>query len=139
MGIQAGAKLGRMFPATWVILVALILAVIAGAGLVFIANQDPTIVSVIPLMAIFMVSFGVSVTPLQTIALQGHGAEAGTAASVLGVMTSITATLAAPLYPIFGSETTEGLGIAIFITHLVAIAIFFLVVRPKSVPALTRE
>jgi DHA1 family bicyclomycin/chloramphenicol resistance-like MFS transporter len=138
-GIQAGAKLGRIFPATWVILLALILAVIAGAGLVYIANQDPTIVAVIPLMAIFMVSFGMSVTPLQTIALQGHGSEAGTAASVLGVMTSITATLAAPLYPIFGSETTEGLGIAIFITHLVAIAIFFLVVRPKSVPALIRE
>ena len=139
MGIQAGAKLGRMFPATWVILLALVLAVFAGAGLVFIANQEPTIFVVIPIMAIFMVSFGVSVTPLQTIALQGHGSEAGTAASVLGVMTSITATLAAPLYPIFGSATTEGLGIAIFITHLVAIAIFFLIVRPKSVPALIRE
>ncbi|CAB4555071.1 MAG: MFS transporter [Actinobacteria bacterium] len=138
-GIQAGAKLGRMFPATWVILLALVLAVVAGIGLVTISNQNPTIFAVVPIMAIYMVSFGVSVTPLQTIALQAHGSEAGTAASVLGVMTSLTATLAAPLYPIFGSETTEGLGLAILITHLLAIAIFFLVVRPNSVPALIKD
>ena len=139
MGIQAGAKLGRMFRATWVILVALILAVLAGFGLFSIANQNPGIESVIPLMAVFMVSFGMTITPIQTIALQGHGSEAGTAASVLGVMTSLTASLAAPLYPIIGSATTEGLGLSIMLSHLAAIAIFFLVVRPKSVPALIKD
>lgn len=139
VGIQAGAKLGRMFRATWVILVALILAVLAGLGLFTISNQNPGIESVIPLMAVFMVSFGMTITPIQTIALQGHGSEAGTAASVLGVMTSLTASLAAPLYPIIGSSTTEGLGLSIMLSHLAAIAIFFLVVRPKSVPALIKD
>ena len=139
VGIQAGAKLGRMFRATWVILVALILAVLAGLGLFTISNQNPGIESVIPLMAVFMVSFGMTITPIQTIALQGHGSEAGTAASVLGVMTSLTASLAAPLYPIIGSSTTEGLGLSIMLSHLAAIAIFFLVVRPKSVPALIQD
>ena len=139
LGIQAGAKLGRMFRATWVILAALILAVLAGFGLFSIAGQNPGIESVIPLMAVFMVSFGMSITPIQTIALQGHGSEAGTAASVLGVMTSLTASLAAPLYPIIGSSSTEGLGLAIMLSHLAAIAIFFLVVRPKSVPALIKD
>ena len=139
LGIQAGAKLGRMFRATWVILASLILAVAAGVGLFTIANQNPGIETVIPLMAMFMISFGMTITPIQTIALQGHGSEAGTAASVLGVMNSLTAALAAPLYPILGSATTEGLGIAIALSHLAAIAIFFLVVRPKSVPALIKD
>ena len=139
VGIQAGAKLGRMFRATWVILASLILAVAAGLGLFSIANQNPGIETVIPLMAMFMISFGMTITPIQTIALQGHGSEAGTAASVLGVMNSLTAALAAPLYPILGSATTEGLGIAIALSHLAAIAIFFLVVRPKSVPALIKD
>lgn len=139
VGIQAGAKLGRMFRATWVILIALILAVLAGFGLFTISNQNPGIESVIPLMAVFMVSFGMTITPIQTIALQGHGSEAGTAASVLGVMTSLTASLAAPLYPMIGSSTTEGLGLSIMLSHLAAIAIFFLVVRPKSVPALIKD
>jgi MFS transporter, DHA1 family, multidrug resistance protein len=139
VGIQAGAKLGRMFRATWVILIALILAVLAGLGLFTISNQNPGIESVIPLMAVFMVSFGMTITPIQTIALQGHGSEAGTAASVLGVMTSLTASLAAPLYPMIGSSTTEGLGLSIMLSHLAAIAIFFLVVRPMSVPALIKD
>jgi DHA1 family bicyclomycin/chloramphenicol resistance-like MFS transporter len=139
LGIQAGAKLGRMYRATWVILASLILAVIAGISLYSIANQNPGIESVIPLMALFMTSFGMTITPIQTIALQGHGSEAGTAASVLGVMNSLTAAFAAPLYPIIGSETTAGLGIAIMLSHLAAIAIFFLIVRPKSVPALIRD
>ena len=139
LGIQAGAKLGRMYRATWVILASLILAVGAGFGLFTIANQNPGIESVIPLMALFVLSFGMTITPIQTIALQGHGSEAGTAASVLGVMNSLTAALAAPLYPILGSATTEGLGIAIALSHLAAIAIFFLVVRPKSVPALIKD
>jgi MFS transporter, DHA1 family, multidrug resistance protein len=139
LGIQAGAKLGRMFRATWVILASLILAVAAGFGLFTIANQNPGIETVIPLMAVFMISFGMTITPIQTIALQGHGSEAGTAASVLGVMNSLTAAFAAPLYPILGSATTEGLGLAIVLSHLAAIAIFFLVVRPKSVPALIKD
>jgi DHA1 family bicyclomycin/chloramphenicol resistance-like MFS transporter len=139
LGIQAGAKLGRMFRATWVILASLILAVIAGFGLYSIANQNVGIEVVVPLMAVFMISFGMTITPIQTIALQGHGSEAGTAASVLGVMNSLTAALAAPLYPIIGSANTGGLGIAIMLSHLAAIAIFFLVVRPKSVPALIKD
>ena len=139
MGIQAGAKFGRMFRATWVILVSLILAVLAGIGLFLIANQNPGIESVVPLMAVFMFSFGMTITPIQTIALQGHGSEAGTAASVLGVMNSLTAAFAAPLYPLIGSETTQGLGISILLSHLAAIAIFFFVVRPRSVPALIKD
>jgi len=138
MGIQAGSKLGRMFRATWVIFAALVLGVASGFGLFAISNQNPGIATVIPMMALFMISFGLTITPIQTIALQGHGSEAGTAASVLGVMNSLTAALAAPLYPIIGSEKTGGLGLTILISHLVAIAIFFLVVRPRTVPALIK-
>jgi hypothetical protein len=54
-------------------------------------------------------------------------------------MNSLTAALAAPLYPLIGSANTGGLGIAIMLSHLAAIAVFFLVVRPKSVPALIKD
>ena len=139
LGIQAGAKLGRMFTAHWVIFGALVLAVVSGIGLYLIGSMDVGIESVLPLMAMFLVSFGVTITPIQTLALQGHGAEAGTAASVLGVMNSVTVAIAAPLYPLIGSDTTTGLGLTVLITHLAAIAVFFLVVRPGSVPNLVKE
>lgn len=139
LGIQAGAKLGRMFTAHWVIFGALVLAVTSGIGLYLIGSMEVGIEIIIPFMATFMVSFGMTITPIQTMALQGHGSEAGTAASVLGVMNSITVAAAAPLYPIIGSATTTGLGLTILITHLLAIAVFFIVVRPGSVPELVKE
>jgi MFS transporter, DHA1 family, multidrug resistance protein len=139
LGIQVGAKLGRMFKAHWVIFGALALAVIAGIGLYLIGSMDVGIETVVPIMAMFMVSFGMTTTPIQTIALQGHGAEAGTAASVLGVMNSFIAAVSAPLYPIIGSVTTTGLGITVLLAHLGAIAVFFLVVRPGSAPELVKE
>lgn len=139
LGIQAGAKLGRMFTAHWVIFGALVLAVASGIGLYLIGSMEVGIEIIIPFMATFMVSFGMTITPIQTMALQGHGSEAGTAASVLGVMNSITVAAAAPLYPIIGSATTTGLGLTILITHLLAIAVFFIVVRPGSVPELVKE
>jgi DHA1 family bicyclomycin/chloramphenicol resistance-like MFS transporter len=139
LGIQVGAKLGRMFKAQWVVFGALVLAVVAGTGLFAIGSMDVGIETVIPLMAMFLVSFGVTITPIQTIALQGHGSEAGTAASVLGVMNSATAALSAPLYPLIGSATTTGLGITVALTHLAAIGVFFFVVRPSSVPTMAKE
>ena len=139
MGIQAGAKLGRLFKAQWVVFASMVLGAVAGAALFVIGPTGAGIETVVPLMAVFMISFGMSITPIQTIALQGHGSEAGTAASVLGVMNSFTAALAAPLYPIIGSQTTTGLGITVLLAHLLAIVVFFVVVRPNSVPELVKE
>jgi DHA1 family bicyclomycin/chloramphenicol resistance-like MFS transporter len=139
LGIQVGAKLGRIFRAQWVVFAALVMAVVAGAGLYLVGSMNVGIETVLPIMAVYMASFGMSITPIQTIALQGHGSEAGTAASVLGVMNSFVAAAAAPLYPLIGSETTTGLGITILIAHMIAIAVFFLVVRPRSVPDLVKE
>jgi len=116
-----------------------VLAVEAGTGLYLIGSMDAGIETVVPLMAMFLVSFGMTITPIQTIALQGHGSEAGTAASVLGVMNSATAALSAPLYPLIGSATTTGLGITVALTHLAAIGVFFFVVRPSSVPTMAKE
>jgi DHA1 family bicyclomycin/chloramphenicol resistance-like MFS transporter len=139
LAIQAGAKLGRMFKPQWVIFAALVLAVIAGMGLFVTGSMDVGIEVVVPLMGLFLISFGLTITPVQTIALQGHGSEAGTAASVLGVMNSLTAALFAPVYPLIGTATTTGLGFVIVATHLAAIGVFFLVVRPGSVPAMVKE
>jgi DHA1 family bicyclomycin/chloramphenicol resistance-like MFS transporter len=101
--------------------------------------MDVGIETVVPIMALFLISFGMTITPIQTIALQGHGSEAGTAASVLGVMNSVTAALSAPLYPLIGSATTIGLGITVALAHLGAIGVFFFVVRPSNVPTMAKE
>lgn len=138
-GIQLGARLGARFKAHWVVFAALALATLAGSGLYIVGTLSSGLSSVLPLVAVYMFSFGLTVTPVQTIALQGHGSEAGTAASVLGVMTAFTAAIAGPIYPLVGSASSANLGIAIALCHLVAILAFFFVLRPNKVPELIKD
>jgi DHA1 family bicyclomycin/chloramphenicol resistance-like MFS transporter len=138
-GIQVGAFIGRIYNPQWVILAALVLAGMSGAGLYLVGLASAPLWTVVALVSLFVFTFGLAITPIQTIALQGHGSEAGTAASVLGVVNSFTAAIGAPLYPIVGSESSVNLGITIFLAHVVAIVFFFAVLRPKSIPELIKE
>lgn len=139
IGIQIGAVIGRIYKPQWVIFGALVLAVVAGLGLYVAGVTAAPLWTVVVLVSMFIFTFGLAVTPIQTIALQGHGAEAGTAASVLGVVNSLTAALGAPLYPLVGNASSANLGLTIMITHLMAILLFFVVLRPNSVPELVKE
>ncbi len=139
IGIQLGAKLSRIYPAQWVILFFLIVGAIAGLGLFQAGEAGLGILVVGPLNTLLVFSVGLSVTPIQTLALAQHGEEAGTAASVLAVVSSLTATACGPFYPLLGTENTIALGVLILVTHLIALVVLFVVVRPKSVPALLAE
>jgi DHA1 family bicyclomycin/chloramphenicol resistance-like MFS transporter len=138
-GIQVGAVLGRVYKPQWVIFGALATASLSGAGLYVVGIESAPLWTVVVLVSLFIFTFGVGIPSIQTIALQGHGSEAGTAASVLGVVGSLTAAAGAPLYPLVGSESSVNLGITILIANLVAIVFFFTVLRPKSVPDLIKE
>ena len=139
IGIQIGAVIGRIYKPQWVIFGGLLLAVFSGVGLYFAGVTASPLWVVVGLVSVFIFTFGLSITPIQTIALQGHGSEAGTAASVLGVVNSFTAAIGAPLYPLVGSESSANMGIAIILSHLVALVLFFAVLRPKSIPELIKE
>ena len=139
VGIQIGALIGRIYKPQWVIFGALVVASFAGVGLYIVGVSGSPLWTVVVLVSVFIFTFGLAITPIQTIALQGHGSEAGTAASVLGVVNSFTAAIGAPLYPLVGNESSANLGITIFITHVIAIVIFFAVLRPNTVPELIRE
>lgn len=138
-GIQIGARVSKIFKAQWVILAALVIAFLTGIGLYLVGVSDGEVWAVVPLVSLFIFTFGLGITPIQSIALQGHGEEAGTAASVLGVVNSFTAAIGAPLYPLVGSENTVNLGLTVAICHVLAIAFFFFILRPNSVPDLVKD
>lgn len=139
IGIQLGAVIGRLYKPQWVIFGGLVLASFAGIGLYFAGIHGSPLWTVVAMVSLFIFTFGLAITPIQTIALQGHGEEAGTAASVLGVVNSFTAAIGGPLYPLVGSENSANLGLTILLAHLVAIVVFFAVLRPNSVPELIKE
>jgi len=75
---------------------------------------------------------------VQVLALTNHGKEAGTAASVLGAMNFGLAGLISPIVGLFGIADAVPMGTVMAITAAVAMASLWFIVRPRTVPALSR-
>ncbi len=69
---------------------------------------------------LFLAFAGLSFPSIQVIALAPHGAEAGTAAALLGALNFGFASLAAPLVGAFGTESAIPMGMAMGIALTLA-------------------
>jgi DHA1 family bicyclomycin/chloramphenicol resistance-like MFS transporter len=74
---------------------------------------------------------------VQVLALANHGAEAGTAASVLGAVNFGMAGLVSPVVGLFTITDAVPMAAVMAIAVVVAIAALWLVVQPRTVPALS--
>ncbi|MEY4452047.1 MAG: hypothetical protein RLZZ380_1168 [Actinomycetota bacterium] len=131
-GAQLGAALSRKFKPQYVLLGTQLLGIAAGIGLIFIAVfQAPFIVFTLT-MAVFVMSFGSSITPLLGLAMDSHPHEAGTAAAVITFSGTFAATLAGPMYAALDHNSSLGIGIAIAITLSIGVILLFAIVRPNK-------
>lgn len=73
---------------------------------------------------------------MQAIALAHHGNEAGTAASVLGAANFGLAGLLSPVFGLFGVRNAVPMGVTMMVMATLAILALWILVRPRSVPAL---
>ena len=75
---------------------------------------------------------------VQVLALINNGAQAGTAASLLGAVTFGTAGLVSPLVGLLGDGIESATPMALVMAGCIALGVVFLwtVVRPRTVPAL---
>jgi DHA1 family bicyclomycin/chloramphenicol resistance-like MFS transporter len=137
VGVQSSSRLARRIGPQWILAIAtagmLVLALVivlldlAGAGLWGV---------LVPLW-LFIALCGFSFPCVQVIGLAHHGKEAGTAASVLGAANFGLAGILSPLIGLFGTSTPIPMAVMMFGTALVAILALWLLVRPRTVPALT--
>ncbi|MFM2024513.1 MAG: hypothetical protein RLZZ56_526 [Actinomycetota bacterium] len=131
-GAQLGAALSRKFKPQYVLLGTQLLGIAAGIGLIFIAIfQAPFIVFTLT-MAMFVMSFGSSITPVLGLAMDSHPHEAGTAAAVITFSGTFAATLAGPIYAALDHNSSLGIGIAIAITLSIGVILLFAIVRPNK-------
>jgi DHA1 family bicyclomycin/chloramphenicol resistance-like MFS transporter len=70
------------------------------------------------------------------VALAHHGAEAGTAASVLGAANFGIAGLLSPLIGLFSVASSIPMGVTMICTSTVGLLSLWLIVRPRTVAAL---
>ena len=82
--------------------------------------------------------FGAGITTIPTIALYNHGSEAGTAASLLGVVNFATASLVSIVYGFLNNDNTRDIGLLIGILFVVSLTSLMVITRPWMVPDLRK-
>ncbi len=127
---QVASRLMRRFPPARILTVSLPLMAVAGFTTAAAAALDLGLVPIVASTFVFLSCAGLSFPCIQVTALAPHGAEAGTAAALLGAINFGLASLSAPIVGVFGAETAIPMGLAMGLTLTVATALLWIVVRP---------
>lgn len=136
-GVQVSSRLIRgpvppqyVLAGTTVVHLAMAIAIIVldGAGAGFWGTAIP--------LWIFIAACGFTFPAVQVLALANHGAEAGTAASLLGALNFGLAGAISPLVGLFGVGSATPMAVVMGGAAVVAIVAVWALVRPSTVPAL---
>ncbi len=138
LGVQASSYLARFVGPQWILAGALTLMGVAAASIVILDILDAGIVGVLVPLWFFILACGFSFPCTQVLALAGHGSEAGTAASLLGALNFGLAGLISPVVGLFGIDNAIPMGGVMGVTAILSMIVLWTVVRPWTVPALSR-
>ena len=134
IGVQVGAYAARHIKGQWLLALYSSIGVLIGAGLFLTAGSGLVVAEAFFMLQLFI--FGAGITTIPTIALYNHGSEAGTAASLLGVVNFATASLVSIAYGFMNTQDTRDIGILIGLLFVVSLASLMLITRPWKVPDL---
>lgn len=137
VGAQLVSYLARFFQAKWLLTVALGASIAFGLAIYFAVDSGANLTVVALLICGFFLAFGMTLPTIGALSLASHGAEAGTAASVLAVATSTSVALAGPLFTALDKSTFSAAALSASITVTIGLVLMLTVVRPKSAPNLT--
>lgn len=136
IGVQFASKLAQRIPAQWLLVGLSLLTLLLGFGLVSTAGMNPPLWLVTGLVWIFAFGFGMSITPIGALSLAPHGNEAGTAASLMAVLTSLAISAAGPFFTTLSKQDMSGVGATIIACHVLALVAMVTIVHPWKVAAL---
>ncbi len=137
-GVQISAFLMRFVGPQWILAGAGIVLLLTSSTIVMFNIVDAGLVGILVPLFFFIMACGFSFPAVQVLALNGHGSEAGTAASVLGATNFGLAGLISPVVGLFGISNAIAMGSIMGLTAVVSIVVMWIVVRPRTVPALSR-
>lgn len=127
---QVASRLMRRFAPPKILAISLPLMALAGFGAATAAALDAPLGVIVACTFLFLSCAGLSFPCIQVTALAPHGAEAGTAAALLGAINFGLASAAAPIVGLFGTASAIPMGLGMGITISVAIVLLWVVVRP---------
>ena len=138
IGVQTASYLARTIGPQWILAGANILAIASASAIVLLDLASVGLVGVLVPLFLFITACGLSFPCLTALALARHGSEAGTAASLLGAANFGIAAAVTPIVGLFGAQRALPMGAVMLTCALIAGLMLWLVIRPRTVPALTR-
>lgn len=136
LGAQFGAAITKRIRPQYVLLGSLIVGASAGALMVVTAIYELPVWAFIVSLAIFVLSFGISVTPIMGLAMDSHPQEAGTAAAIIAVAGTVATTIAGPYYALLSHTSPLGMGLTQLGFLSLGIVLLFAVVRPNKMESM---
>lgn len=136
VGVQISSRLAQHYGPQWILVGSTSVMILAAATIVLLDTLHLGLVGVLVPLWFFIASCGFSFPQVQVLALANHGKEAGTAASLLGALNFGLAGLISPVVGFIGVSTAAPMGAVMVCTTAVAILSLWLLVRPRTVPAL---
>jgi DHA1 family bicyclomycin/chloramphenicol resistance-like MFS transporter len=137
-GVQLSSYLTRFIGPQWILAGAGILMVLSAAAIIVLDSSGAGLVGILVPLWVFIFACGLSFPCNQVLALANHGGEAATAASVLGAVNFGLAGAISPIVGLFGIQNAVPMGAIMGITALISVVVLWAVVRPWTVPPLTR-
>ena len=138
IGTQTSARIMRLVGPQWVLGFSTAVLFLAPVAIVVLDRVGAGFLGVMIPLFLFITACGFSFPCVQVLALANNGSEAGTAASLLGALNFGLAGLLSPIVGLFGIENAVPMGSIMACAAGVSVLVLWTVVRPKTVPALSR-
>lgn len=137
IGNQVGAYIARYVGPQWILLGGVIGLLASALAIIGLSLAGAGLIGILVPLWFFILSCGFAFPMLQVLALANHGGEAATAASLMGAINFGLAGSISPIVGVLGVSAVNMAGI-MAVTSGVSIVIIFTLIRPWSVPALSR-
>jgi DHA1 family bicyclomycin/chloramphenicol resistance-like MFS transporter len=137
-GVQSSSRLAKYVGPQWILLCAVSVMLVTAGTIVVLDSFHVGLYGILIPLWFFILACGFAFPCQQVLALAHHGSEAATAASLMGAVNFGLAGLISPIIGLFGIHTAVPMGILMGCTSTVSVLVLIFVVRPRSVPALSR-
>ncbi|WP_374947635.1 multidrug effflux MFS transporter [Agreia sp.] len=135
-GVQVSARLMKRIAPQWILAVTTLVMLGCAIAIVVLDSAGAGLVGILIPLWLFIASCGFGFPCVQVLALDRHGREAGTAASLLGAVNFGLAGAISPIVGFLGITSAVPMGAVMTATAAVAVLSLWLIVRPSTVPAL---
>lgn len=135
-GVQVASRLMRKIGPQWVMVGATAVQVLAAAAMIIGDQLNLGLWGVMVPLWFFIAATGFMFPSVQVMGLARNGSQAGTAASLLGAVTFGFAGLITPVVGLIGVRSATPMALIMGCCVILGIAALWLIIRPKTVPAL---